>query len=306
VVIDRLREQGPILILDAGNALFKVPAGVDAAAKVKAEFLLKTMGTLGTVAMAAGLRDLTAGVEFLKKTAASADVRVLSVNLTSKGKNLFPASIMTRVGGIRVALLGVSPPGPIVSAPGVEAGPIALAVTEAKNLRKRADLVVALAAVSYVDSLQLAKEAGDAIDFVLQSHEARGPGIAQRMENNFLIPTGERGRQLGQLELSLSGKGPFVDVAEAERSRQMAQRLDQQISQTKKRLEDAPDPATRNALQETLRKFQERKTTVEKSIPTLAGRRTLSLSFANLGPDIPDDPKLKAQVAQLDVPEPEQ
>src|SRR5262249_7953154 len=92
-VIDRLREQGPILMLDAGNALFKVPAGVDAAAKVRAEFLLKTMGTLGTVAMPAGLRDLAAGVDFLKKTAESAGVRVLSVNLTSKGKSLFPASM---------------------------------------------------------------------------------------------------------------------------------------------------------------------------------------------------------------------
>jgi 2',3'-cyclic-nucleotide 2'-phosphodiesterase (5'-nucleotidase family) len=303
VVIDRLRQAGPILVLDAGNALFKDPvAAADSPVRTKAEFLLRTMGQLGTVAMPAGLRDLSAGLQFLKDTAARAGVRVLSVNLLSSGKSVFPKTLVTRVGDVRVGLIGVSPVGKFASAPGVEGGPIIQpTLAEARKLRKTVDLVVVLAAVPFADALELAKEAQDSVDLILHSHESRGAGIAQRQDRNFLIPTGERGRQLGELTLDLSGKGPFADLSEIERSRQVVQLLERQIAETQKRLSATSDPATQRALQEALTKFKERKKTMENEPLQVKGRRTLSLSFADLGPEVADDPALKEQVARFEV-----
>ena len=328
MVLQALRLKGPVLVLDAGNALFRTPAlsGVegpalslskgpvlslskeptlsdDRADKERATFILSTMGKLGTAAMPAGMRDLSAGIDFLKKTAAASKVSVLSVNLEMGGKLVFPASLTTTVNGLRVGIVGVSPPGKVAAIAGAQAGPITLAVAEAGRLRPKVDVVVVLAAISYVDALQLAKQASGSVDFVLQSSESRGEGNAQQNGEVFVFPTGERGRQLGQLELQISGKGAFFDLSQIERSTRTLELIERQKAEAERRLQEAIDPTVKMSLATTLAHFEERAAALRSQMASAKGSsksRTLTLSFTNLGADVPDDPALKAVVAKLE------
>jgi 2',3'-cyclic-nucleotide 2'-phosphodiesterase (5'-nucleotidase family) len=258
------------------------------------------MGELGTSAMAVGARDLTAGPEFLKKAAARARVQLLSANLVDgKGKLLFSASAKLSVAGVRVGLFGISP---LQDADGIRSKPpVQAALAEARRIRGKVDVVIALAAVPYADALQLSKEAGSAIDFILQSHESRGTGIPQGDGSNYVIPTGERGRQLGRLELDLSGSGRWVDAGQRARNEQLISMLDSQIAEVRKRL-DSGNPEVKKSLSQAIQSFQARRDSLAKESLSLAAgaRRTLKLEFLTLGSEYRDDPALKAQVAVLE------
>lgn len=299
------RKKGALLLVDSGNALFKFPGASDAAARARAELILETMGKLGTLAMAAGERDLNLGADFLKARAEQAHLKVLSANLTADGKPPFPASTVSKVGGVKVGLIGATRPGRFTS-PGLEAGPVVPAVlAEVKRLRPSVELVVVLAAVPYADALQLLEETKGGVDLILHSHEARGPGPAQRGEWSYLLPSGERGRQLGRLELDLSGKGPFVDLAERERERQAVAALSMQVAQVQKRIERATDPAVRRELESSLANLEASKKAHEKAAgPAEKSARTLRLDWVTLGPELKDDPSIRAKVEQIEPPGP--
>jgi 2',3'-cyclic-nucleotide 2'-phosphodiesterase (5'-nucleotidase family) len=305
MVVEEARKAGPVLVIDAGNALFRAPGMTDDANKARAKFIIDTMGKLGTQAMAVGVRDLDLGVAWLKASAAAAKVQLLSANLVGKdGKPLFPASTTLTVGGVKVGLIGASPPTELDAAAGAKGGPAAPAViAEAKKLRPKVDVVLVLAALPYGDALQLSNEAKDAVDLVFISHDARGAGSAQRAEGNYIVPTGERGRQVGRLELDLSGKGPFVDLEQSNRESEMAKNLGNQLVELKKRMDSATDPKLKADLKVTIEGFEKSKADHEKlAIAPGKGGRTLKLDWINLGPERPDDPALRAEVEKIEPP----
>ncbi len=204
---------GPVLVLDSGNALFKFPQSTgDPTEKPRAELLLKQMDAMGTSVMAVGARDLTLGLDYLKSGAKGLKMKLLSANLVDKaGKPVFPASTVLTSGGLKVGVVGASPEGPL---PGADGQPMAPAVlAEAKRLREKdkVDVVVVLAAAPYGVVRKFA-EAAEGVDFVIQSHEGRGAGVAYRDGLATLVPSGERGRQLARLELSVDGPGQFRDL----------------------------------------------------------------------------------------------
>ena len=287
-------------MLDAGNALFKASVSSDDVSRRRAELILRTMGQLRTAAMAVGARDLVAGQEFLKTTAAKAKVRLLSANLVDdRGALLFEPSMRTSIAGIRVGVLGISP---LQSGAQMRGNPpVQAALAEARKLKGKVDLIIALAAVPYADALQLSKEAGDTIDFILQSHEGRGAGIPQRNDGAFVIPTGERGRQLARLALDLSRPGPWIELGQKERDQQLINVLDTQIAATRRRLE-AASPGAAGSLEKTLLGFQSRRETLAKSVAASpeSGGRLLRLDFLPLGAEYASDPALQAQITVLE------
>jgi 2',3'-cyclic-nucleotide 2'-phosphodiesterase (5'-nucleotidase family) len=263
------------------------------------------MGKVGTSAMAVGARDLVAGTAWLKKEAEKAGVPLLSANLVdAQGKLLFPPSKVVEVGGRKIALIGVSPEGPVTGDQGAKGNPTASAVrAEARKLRQKVDAVVVLAAMPYAQSLQLSQQLGGAVDFVLQSHEGRPAETAQHIEGNFLMASGERGRKVGRLVLDLSGKGPFVDSGEVTRARRTLEALDGQISEVRRRISVAKDAGSKAQLQRTLQAFEKRRREVAEraSAGKTAGGRTMTLDFETLGPTFgKGDPTLAAEAAKID------
>ncbi|MFY0568438.1 5'-nucleotidase [Archangium lansingense] len=307
-VLSQERAKGePVLVLDSGNALFKtLQSGGEPSARARAELLLEQMDALGTTAMAVGARDLVLGTDFLKQATRKSKMKLLSANLVdAKGKPLFAASTVVRVGQTAFGVVGLSPEGEMQ--PGVigrPPGPALLA--EARRLREKdkVDVVVVLAAMPLPSAQTLSREAGDAVDLVLQSHEGRLPGTAQRHGHATLVQSGERGRQLGRLELTPAGAGPFVDLAELARAREGLKLLDENIQRARERLAATKDEATRKSLEEALAGFLSRRQRMAEQARERpeAGSRTQLLSFIALGPEVADDPELKARVERIEPP----
>lgn len=304
VVADGARAKGPTLLLDAGNALFKNLGGSDEAKK-RAEFILQTMGELGTSAMAVGLWDLAAGPAFLKGAAKKAKVKLLSANLTLKGKLLFEPSTVLTQGTTRIGVVAVGPDVNNPDFPGLQGlPPVPAAVAEARKLQGKVDVVVVLAAISVDEAALLAREAGDSVDLILQSADMRQPTVPRKEGSAFLISTGRRGQTVARVELDLSGQGPLVDLGQVAREEQSLALLERQSAEARQRQAAAGDAAGRQGLEEALKSFEQRKAQVRASLASLKGHsgRKLSLSSIQLGPDVADDPVLKAKVDVVEPP----
>ncbi|WP_169830730.1 MULTISPECIES: 5'-nucleotidase [Corallococcus] len=308
----------PVLALDAGNALFKTLADGQEA-KPRAELLLEQLDAQGYAAMAVGQRDLVLGVDFLKKKTKGAKLKLVSANLVdAKGQLLFPASVVTTVGGLKVGIIGVSPASADPKAPaggsegtaflpeGVRGLPVGPAVTsEVKRLRQKeqVSLVVLLAAVPYAEAVKLAQGA-EGVDFVLQSHDGRGVGMAQRQGVSTLVPPGERGRQVAKLELSVEGAGPFADLSEANRARESQRMVEANIARVRERLKAEKNEDARRSLQETLTSFEARRDALARTAaaqgPTTG--RTYLLTHLQLGADVASDAAVQKQVERVEPP----
>nr|WP_233277977.1 5'-nucleotidase [Myxococcus stipitatus] len=306
------------MVLDAGNALFRSrDSGEAPDARARAELLLAQMEAQGTVAMAVGTRDLGLGVDFLRKQTRKSKLKLLSANLVdAQGKLLFPASLVTQVGGFKVGVVGASPakaePEPLDppvkgKTLGTRRGlPVAPAVVaEAKRLRQQehVDLVVLLAAVPYDELLQLASGL-DGVDFVLQSHDGRGSGISQRVGMTTLLQPGERGRQVAKLELSINGPGRFTDISEQARAKDQLRLVESNLARAKERSAQSKDPAQKAALDSAVASLEARRTALRKTASEGAtpAPRTHLLSYIQLGPDVPGDPAVQKAVERIEPP----
>lgn len=273
-----------MLVLDSGNALFATASVPDEAAKQRARLVLEAMGESGTVAMAAGARDLAAGADFLAEAASRARVPVLSANLVARdGSRVFPASLVVLVGGVRVGLIGASPSGP-------RAGPVLPAViAEAARLTGQVDLLVVLAALPMADAEALSTGLGRSVDLVFQSHDGRGLGVVGR-NGNLMLTSGDRGRGYGRMELTLAGTGPLVDATPLAEHRAQVAALERQTAEA------------RGAAR---RELEARRDALLHAAPPepAGGRRIESLRLIQLGPDVADDASLRSRVDRLAAPD---
>ncbi|HEY8207740.1 MAG TPA: 5'-nucleotidase [Myxococcaceae bacterium] len=293
-----------MLAVDAGNALFETAFTLNPNSKAKAELILKSMGELKTAAMAAGARDLTMGPEFLAQTARRAGVPVLSANLTKEGKLIFPASTVVTVNGVKIGLLGISPAVTLERFPGVHGEPpVRAALEEAKKLRGKVDLLVALAPISWADALQLSKEGGTLFDLIIQSSESRGLGVMQHNDRGFVLSAGERGRGMGAVELDLSapGNGPLVDLGEIDRAVMRRRNLESQIAQVQARVAAEKDPGVLKNLQQAVVSFRDQLKDLNASAAAgqAKGAHTAHLVVQYLDASVADDPEIKAQVDSI-------
>lgn len=101
-----------LLIVDAGNSLFPAKTldkGQAPLQKKRALAILKGHARMGVMVQNVGALEFAAGWEFLQKAAQDAAIPFVSSNLkNAQGQNLFPGSHKAEVGGLRVAVLGVT------------------------------------------------------------------------------------------------------------------------------------------------------------------------------------------------------
>jgi len=296
----------PVLVLDAGNALFKHPMATgEPSEEARAKLLLAQMDALGTSAMAVGARDLSRGVEFLRKHGKAArTMKLLSANLVDKtGKALFPASTVLTAGEVKVGIIGASPEGGVNEATGQPVR--AAVVAEAKRLRQKdkVDVVLVLAALPFQAAQKLAQQA-EGVDFVVQSHEGRGPGIPMRDGVATLIPPGERGRQLARLELSVDGTGPFADLSQTNREQERLKILETNLKRAKERLAATKDETSKRALEESVASLEAQRASVQKNLRAGATgvARTHQLSYMSLGAEVPSDTAVQKLVEAIEPP----
>lgn len=299
----------PVVVMDAGNALFKEPSRpTDPLAQQKAELILEQMEAQGTVAMAVGERDLAQGLASLKKLTQGRGkkMKLLSANLVDKkGKAPFAPSLVVEAGGLKVGVVGISPEGPPAGEPTLKGlPPKEAAMAEARKLRqgKKVDVVVVLAAVPYQEAVKLAILSNEAVDFVVQSHDAKGIGIGELVGTHAAVfPSGELGRQITRLELSVEGPGPSVDLGSGSRAREQLRVVEDNHQKATTRLATTQDAPTRAELTRTLVELEGRLRQLEDQVEVKApkGGRAHQLSYVTLGLAVADDPVLKQRVEQL-------
>lgn len=297
--------KGPnVLVLDAGNALFRNAGNASPEDQVRARFVLEQMGKLGTRAMSVGVRDLSAGLDFLVGEAKKSSVKLLSCNLQRGGKPVFDASMIVEVGGVKVALVGVSAPGPIViGAPDVAAVGTVEAVRGALKKLGKHDLTLVLAASNYADSLELAQQLKGQVDFVVQSGEFRGTQPPQRIEGSdtFVFASAQKGQALGKLTFDPgAGKGHVTDLTAAESDRQQLEFVKGQVATLEGRLKAAKDPKAKADLERTMQSIRERQAALTRTVSVPAGARTMKLEWLVLNSSVADDPALKAEVLKIE------
>jgi 2',3'-cyclic-nucleotide 2'-phosphodiesterase (5'-nucleotidase family) len=288
---------GNTLVVDSGHALFRsmgIPSDED---RARASFIVKTMAALGTRVLAVGQRDLVGGPTFLRDAAKQAGVQLVSTNLRSEGKPVFPTSVVLTVGGVKVAFLAVTEAGSVPSVPGLVGLPTLEALKdELKRLPPR-ELTVVLATTGYQDALRLAEQLSGQVDLVLQSGESRGTQAPQRVKDVMLLGSGQRGQAVGKVSLSLgAGKGPFSDRNEAARDQDVLENLGRQLSTLDERLKATKDPQARKDLAALQAQMRARQVEQAAKVKTLLGDRSLLLEWLFLGADVVDDPALKAEV----------
>lgn len=308
--IETERARGiPAVLMDAGNALFR-QAGRREEPKVlqKAELVLEQMEAQGTVAMAVGERDLSQGLAWLQKaTGARKKMKLLSANLVDKaGKAPFTPSMVVEAGGLKVGVVGVSPEGTPAGEPGLKGKPpVEVALAEARKLRKtkKVDVVVVLAAVPYQEAVKMALLAEDAVDFVVQSHDAKGIGIGALVGSHAAVfPSGELGKQITRLELSVDGPGPSKDLGSGTRARQQLRVVEDNLLKAQERFASAQDEQTRGELTRTIQELEGRLRQLETEVDVKppAGGRAHQLSYFTLGEAVASDPVLKQRVDAIE------
>ncbi len=179
------------------------------------------------------------------------------------------------------------------------------ALAEARKLRKtkKVDVVVVLAAVPYQQAVKMALLAGDAVDFVVQSHDARGIGIGELVGSHAAVfPAGELGRQVTRLELSVDGPGPSKDLGSGSRAQQQLRVVEDNLQKAQERFASAGDEQTRGELTRTIAELEGRLRQLESELDVKPppGGRAHQLSYVTLGLAVADDPVLKQRVAQLE------
>lgn len=218
--LQRLRQQdnSPLLVLDAGNLVFKQATlpeepGKAEAARIRARGAVAASLAMGNRFAGVAAHDLAAGPDFLKAIA-DKDFVWLSANLVDArtGERLFPASVTVQAGELKVALLGLTDP--LVRTgegwrllPWQEVLP-----TLVSSLRNQADLVILLSNQSFLENRKIAA-ACPGLDLIFQAGYTIGNMPPVLVGQTLITQTVTRGKYLGFLDIDWQGHGPWQHLA---------------------------------------------------------------------------------------------
>ncbi len=177
----------------------------------KFAFQLETMGLMGYDAAGIGERELGFGYEKLLAMAAKSKTPLISSNIIDKktGKTAFKPYVIVKKGGLKVGIFSVL--GPKIELP-ANAGekitiddPISTAQKMVTELRKQADVVVALTHLGRVEGEDLAAQV-PGIDVVVLGHHPGFVAQGRRVNSSITVASGEQGQNIGMTKLTLDGK----------------------------------------------------------------------------------------------------
>jgi len=301
-------EQGPLLLLDAGDTLFDSPTQRTDRDDEKAALILSALGRTKTAAMAVGDRDLVMGADWLVAHAKESGVPLLCANLRKEdGERPFLQRKLFEVGDAKVGVFAVfgkrEGERPV---PGLVAeDPIAAATAQIAALRgEGADLVLAL--VHGPTALQRDVAALSGLDMLVPSHDGSlSLPYRVRPETAWIVGAGKLGRSIVKVRVALGGDGEWVDDGQRERLAEektgLARRLDESKSLYATSAGQQPEES-REALAETIRVLEKRlaETTAQlAAIPAEGGRRFQVEQLA-LSDKFEDDPELAVMVKAFD------
>lgn len=225
--------QEPILVVDAGNILFKeqatLPSENQQIQQIKAETIAAAYGLMRFDAIGVSGSDLQAGESFFRAPEI-ARLPWLSANIIDgKGKLFFRPHLLREVHGERIAIIGLTdnaPPGT-----GLQIFDWRKALeNELTNLKDQASFIVILSSLPSTDNDQLCKQFPQ-VRLVLSAVPHRANMPARTINNALITQTGPQGKYLGHLSITFRNHHSWNQVGENETEilKQKIKSLDQQI-----------------------------------------------------------------------------
>lgn len=269
-----LRETSPVLLVDAGDALFDQEAyrpEEEVQARIRARAVSRALLRMGLSAKVWGERD-----------------RVLDASAWLPEEVRVEGPAIRRVGGIAVGLLPLGePPDP------------AAVQKQADELRSRgAEVVVGLAHVRRTEAIGL-RIAG--VDLVVGSHMESVPEgdrtVAVEGPPPVLYPLG-RGQGVLQVELHLRDRGKPFSIVAADAPREEIRALDERIRAYEERLAAAGDAAA--ALREKIEELRRRREELSRAPAEIEAGNALVYRFVTISPSLPRDAEIQAILRDYD------
>ncbi|MDD4856935.1 MAG: hypothetical protein PHD74_02385 [Candidatus Krumholzibacteria bacterium] len=204
-----------LIVVDAGDAF-----GIDLSFTAKeAELAFDAIGVVGLDAFTPGETEFVFGLPFLQGVANHAAFPIVSANIVDpvSGQRIFGDAYRIKVlkGGLRVAIVGVLDdairfPAYIDASkfkvlPAVETLKALL-----PEMKAKADFLILLSHMGMDRSRELAREIGD-FDLVVVGHGKPSIKKLEKEGKTIMLATGGSGKFLGQIDLSLSGKGDILE-----------------------------------------------------------------------------------------------
>lgn len=199
-----------ILVLDAGDTLHGMPI-VNIS---KGENALKVLEASGYDYMTLGNHDFNYGKERLMELKDMSTVGMLSANLLNeKGEYIFTPYVIKEVGGVKVGIFGLTTPETAykTSPTNVEGitfkDPVEASKDMVKELKDKADVVVALAHIGLDESSVITSkaiaESVEGIDVIIDGHSHTLLDTGLVVNNTLIAQTGNYDQNLGYINIEV-------------------------------------------------------------------------------------------------------
>ena len=164
-----------------------------------------------------GAHDLAGGIDFLKELQERHKNVWLSMNLVDpeKKKPLFKPFLITEVGGLKIALLGLTDDQGEHDGEGVKKGYTILPWRDVlpktlAEVGQKVDMTILLSSYSYQINKEIA-ETVDGLDMILASGHAAPTTDPYKVEETLIAQTGTRGKYLGMMRIDWTEAGQWTD-----------------------------------------------------------------------------------------------
>jgi len=214
---ERARNDGIVLLLDAGNALLGQWVSVRSAGRV----MVEAMNAMGYDALALGEYDLAAGLEVIKQREKDASFPLLSANLVTVGDDrpiVRPYVILER-DGTSFGILGLTEPGTREVLEKLDGAtlldPVGVARQYVSELRGKVDVLIVLSNLGLEEDEALAAAVAG-IDIIIGGNSRRLMKEPERVGNTLIVQQGYKGEWLGRLQVTYDAdRQPVSFAAEA-------------------------------------------------------------------------------------------
>jgi len=253
-IIDKLKGDGPVIIVDGGNMFWKTPKliGDRRQRDIKAKLQSDAFTLSGLDVFVPGSGDFSLGLERFDEL--TTGWTVLAGNLTC-GERSWPTTTVVERGGRRIGFIGVVDYAP----DGCEASdPLDAARTGAESL----GAVDATVLIAHMDSRKIIKAAEEipGLDFVINGQTRQRHAAPMGMNNGaFQLGVGSKGKVLGALLLDFSkgGEGWSSDGS-TQRLEDDIERFEERRESAKADLEATTDAKEQKRLKRQIEYYQQK------------------------------------------------
>lgn len=305
-MLETERAKGPVVVVDAGNALWKgaVLSGSDRGQEErKASLIAESYTLVGVDAMGVGVGELAFGLPWLQALQKQHKLPYLAANLDCGGQFPFEAGKVVERGGLRIGIVGLVGNGAKVEGC-LASEPVAAAEAAFAKLGN-VDIRVLLSTQQVSDDQRVAEKLPD-LDFIINGGERRENLIPEPLSNGgLLLAGGSRGKKVGMLSFDSSGTGH--DWRDAGALGELARRKDattQRIKEAEEKSTKSEDPKEQARLATRIKYYKKQVTELEQQLAAATGgtaARSVENRLIELGADVADHPGSAALVAAAKV-----